>query len=74
MWISNENFPKTKVEDLEKLHKFGIQHFFIWAQEDVDNFSLQRGPWTFGKWNVRVKGLKTYSNPIQKYAKNKFGL
>ena len=40
MWTSNENLPKIKVVDLEKLHKFGIQHFFIWAQEDVDNFSL----------------------------------
>ena len=28
MWTSNENLPKTKVVDLEKLHKFGIQHFF----------------------------------------------
>ena len=29
MWASNENMPETKVVDLEKLHKFGIQHFFI---------------------------------------------
>ena len=36
----NENLPKTKVVELEKLHKFGIQDFFIWAQEDRDNFSL----------------------------------
>ena len=40
MWTSNENLPKTKVVDPEKLHKFGIQHFFIWAKEEVDNFSL----------------------------------
>ena len=49
MWTSNENFPKTKVVELEKLHKFGIQHFFILAQEDRDNFSLQNGPWTSWK-------------------------
>ena len=29
MWTSNENLPKTKVVDLETLHKFGIQYFFI---------------------------------------------
>ena len=33
MWTSNENLPNTKVVDLEKLHKFGIQHFFIWARK-----------------------------------------
>ena len=43
MWTSNENLPKTKVVEHEKLHKFDIQHFFIWAQEDKDNFSLQNG-------------------------------
>ena len=44
MWISNKNLPKIKVVDLEKLHKFGIQYFFIWVQEDRENFSLPRGP------------------------------
>jgi len=27
MWTSNETLNKTKVVDLEKLHKFGSQHF-----------------------------------------------
>ena len=47
MWTSNENLPKTKVVDLEKLHKFGIQHFFIWAPKNIENFSLPWGPWDF---------------------------
>ena len=47
MWIKNENFPKTIVIKLEKLHKFGIQNFFIWAKENRENFSLPRGPWEF---------------------------
>ena len=45
MWTSNEYFPKTKVVALEKLHKFGIQHFFIRVQKDRENFSLPRSPW-----------------------------
>ena len=29
MWTLNENLPNPKVVDLEKLHKIGIQHFFV---------------------------------------------
>ena len=47
IWTSNENLPKTKVVDLEILHTFGIQHFFIWAPEKRENFSLPRDPWDF---------------------------
>ena len=44
MWTSNETLNKTKVVDLEKLHKFGIQNFFIGAPKNRENFSLPRGP------------------------------
>ena len=44
MWTSNEHLPKTKVVDLEKLHKFGIQHFFISTPKKRENFSLLSGP------------------------------
>ena len=44
MSTSNENLSKTKVVDLEKLHEFSFQYFFIWVQEDRENFSLPRGP------------------------------
>ena len=44
MWTSNENLPKTKVVDLEKLNMFGIQHFFIWAQEERENLDYRKVP------------------------------
>ena len=47
MWVSNENLHNTKVVDLEKLCKSGIQHFSIWALQIGDNFRLPRGPWNF---------------------------
>jgi len=31
----------TKVVDLEKLNKNGIQHFFIWSQEEGENLKFQ---------------------------------
>ena len=39
--------PKTKIVDLKKLNKIRIQEFFIYGQEDRENFELQNGPWTF---------------------------
>ena len=44
MWTSNENLPKVKVVDLKKLHKFDIQHFFVWAPEKRENLIYREVP------------------------------
>ena len=35
---SNEKVPKTKVVDLEILSKFDIQKYFVWGQEEGENW------------------------------------
>ena len=39
----------TKVVDLEKLSKSGIQHFFIWSQEEGEKLKLQN--WVLELWS-----------------------
>ena len=63
MWTSNENLPKTKVVDLETLYKFGIQHFFIWALENIENFSLLRGPWDFVNYRKVPISISLFVSP-----------
>src|SRR6185312_15759283 len=46
---SNEKVHNTKVVDLEKLSKSGIQHFFIWSQEEGENSKLQN--WVLELWS-----------------------
>ena len=46
---SNEKVHNTKVVDLEKLSKSGIQHIFIWSQEEGENSKLQN--WVLELWS-----------------------
>src|SRR6185312_314477 len=46
---SNEKVHNTKVVDLEKLSKSGIQHIFIWSQEEGKKLKLQN--WVLELWS-----------------------
>ena len=46
---SNEKVHNKKVVDIEKLRKSGIQHFFIWGQDEGEKLKLQN--WVLELWS-----------------------